>query len=427
MSITDKLKYLNAKIELKAAVFLTILGFLVTNIVTFEGLRTHDLEAVLAAERAAYDSDLRQRDKDIEGVLPDQLDKPLLTYPHNGASLVTNYIRLQWREGKQQTRARNYTVEVIAPGRTGSPDFANPQFYPATDPLHMSTTLRLDIGSYLWRVKRGADDSDAEWSPYFYFDNFATSKKRIEQTGILMLGTFLPSMHSEIECQNHQGQEMPVSDLKFDNIIINAICMKLANRLHFKVIRFVKYPTADTLVFSGVKDGNVDLAVSALSDTTGRKTRGVSFSQEYLENHLVLATRAADKELLSEGARVGVVRGGTNAEFAWELSRRQLISIAEAESLQELLRMLENKEVSAIIVDEPIIDTQIKSGEVVVRDHLTRGFGGLMNRLRMPTATADARVGLAVAVHDRELEAEINQLLDESMLNRVKQGLYNKD
>lgn len=90
---------------------------------------------------------------------------------------------------------------------------------------------------------------------------------------------------------------------------------------------------------------------------------GVLFGNEYLQNHVVFATAKGVHKIPSGGIRVGVVKGGTNAEFAHELSRRQLISVAEAESLQELLKMLQNNEVSAIVVDEPIIDTQVKSGD----------------------------------------------------------------
>jgi ABC-type amino acid transport substrate-binding protein len=425
MKISERLKELNRKIEFSAAVGLTILGFLVTNIITFEGFRTHDLEAVLTAERAAYEAQLRQRDKDIEEVLPDQLETPLLTYPHNRASLVTNYIRLQWREGKQQHPSRAYTVEIAGPNADGRLDLLNREEHLATDPLHTSTTIRIDPGPHLWRVKRGPSEAEATWSPYFYFENFATSKSRIRQTGILTIGTFLSPLHSEMACPLRPG--VAISELQFDNVIISAICEQLASLWHFNRIRFVTYPTPDTLVFSGVKDGNVDLAVSALSDTKGRTNHGVLFSKEYLQNHVVLATAKNVHTIPSGGIRVGVVKGGTNAEFAHELSRRQLVSVAEAESLQELLKMLQNNEVRAIIVDEPIVDTQVKNGDVVVMRHLTKGLSGWMNHLVMSAAVDDARVGLAVAVHDAELQIDINRILGPGLIKQAQDQLFVKD
>ena len=133
-----RLKELNKRIKFKVAILLTVIGFLVTNVVTFEGLRTHDLEATLSAEMIAYDADLRQRDKEIESILPDTLEAPLLTYPHNRASLIADYINLQWREGRQQGIAREYTIELITPDAHGAPDLANPVFVR----LRMSSTAQ---------------------------------------------------------------------------------------------------------------------------------------------------------------------------------------------------------------------------------------------------------------------------------------------
>lgn len=422
MAIKDKLKELNRKIELKTAAFLTILGFLVTNVVTFEGLRTHDLESVLASEHVAYDSSLRDRDKDVASIMPDSLDAPLLIYPRNRASLVTGYIRLQWREGKQQSRAQTYTLEVIGPDSYGNLDFAHPMVSAATDPSLMSNTMRVKPGPYLWRVKRGGNESDDYWSSYFYFENFSTSRARIEKTETLTVGTFLSPQYDEVACP-YRGTLPAMTTLRFDNVILDAICTRLAKVLRFHTIKFVKYPTADTLVFSGVKDGNVDLAISALSDTSGRKKRGVIFSREYLQNHLVLASNE-NYDVLLEGSRVGVVRGGTNAEYARELSRRRLITVVEAESLEELLRMLGDKDVSYIITDEPVIDEQIRGGNIVVLKHLTQGWSGWVARITMSTAVQDAEVGLAVAVHDSQLKVLVDSILDPALLKKAQAELY---
>ena len=128
----------------------------------------------------------------------------------------------------------------------------------------------------------------------------------------------------------------------------------------------------------------------------------------------------------NSGERIGVVRGGTNAEFAHEISRRSNISIAEAASLEELLRMLVSKEVNYILVDEPIIDQYI-GRDIQLVDHPVTGVEGLIASFTMPTAVADARAGLAVAVHDQGLRDEIDQILTSQVLAQVNSELHHHD
>lgn len=432
-TLKELAKSFNSRIEIKVTVLLSIVGFLLTIFVAYESLRTHVLEATIAAEQTSYDLGLKQRDRDIEAALPDRVDAPVPIYPHNRASLIKPaasaseyYTQLQWLEGKQQTAAPEYTVEVIEPAANGFPDFQSPRQHLATDPPHMASTIStFRWGWYFWRIKRGGSDSEARWSPFFCFQVFSTSKDRITKNKELRIGTFLAPLIPELSCPNPPGNR--VFQLAFDDDLVKEICTKLANTLHFDKIRFVKYPTPDTLVFSGVKDGNVDLAISALSNTETRRELGVLFSNEYLPNHLVIVTRQDNLgKRLGDNERVGVVRGGTNAEFARELSGSKNISVTETESLEELLRILENKEVNFILVDEPIIDAYVGKGkDIVIIDHPTKGFTGIRNAITMRAAVSDANVGLAVAVHDQELQTEINKILTPELLDRLKDTLKN--
>jgi ABC-type amino acid transport substrate-binding protein len=429
MPIYEKLRALNSKIEFKVAVILTIIGFFVTNVVTFEGLRVHDLESTLAAEQLAHEDALRHKDININNVLPANLAAPLPTYPDDNASLLGRYVRVQWHEGKDQMAARAYTLELIKPLHSGAPDFEHPQELQATDPEGSSSTLVLEehaSGTYLWRVRRGRhDERPASWSSYFRFRIYPSSIDRISQTGELRVGTFLPTEAETVACTGVAEREMVITQLKFDNTVMNTVCSQLAAKLGFSVIRFVRYPSADALVYAGVKDGNVDLAVSALSATESRKHRGVRFSREYLANHVVVARSTKEQSELGDFARVGVVRGGTNAEFARELQRHRLISIVEAGSIEELLRLLETKEVSIIIVDEPIIDVQVnQTHELVVAEHLTTGITGLINRLSLGPVVADAQEGMAVAVHEKALEEDVNTVLTSEVRKKIRETVH---
>lgn len=50
-----------------------------------------------------------------------------------------------------------------------------------------------------------------------------------------------------------------------------------------------------------------------------------------------------------------------------------------------------------------------------------------MNHLVMPVAVDDARVGLAVAVHDAELKADLNRILNAGLIQEAQKQLFVKD
>lgn len=423
MSIREHLRAVNKKVEFKVAVVLTIIGFFVTNVVTFLGFRVHDLEATIAAETLAHEEALRQKDVDVKALLPLTLDAPLLTYPDNNASLLGRYVQLEWQEGKDQSPARSYTVELIksVPTHLG---LSILKLIHATDPEHMSSTLRLDdpiAGSYLWRVRRGSpDEKNTSWSTYFRFEIYPSSMARIKQTKELRVGTFIPARSGMIPCPSNPSM-LEATNFRFDDIVLDEICDKLAKALGFEHIRFGRFSSADALVYQGVKDGNVDLAVSSLSETSGRIRRGVLFSTPYLSNHLVVARIKGESTTLDDFARVGVVRGGTNSQFAHELQRHRLITVVEAGSIEELLRLLQGKEISVIIIDEPLINYQLNhTHELEVIQHLSTGVGGLMNFFALGSVVTDARADLGIAVHERELKSHIDELVTNDLQRRIR-------
>lgn len=426
MNIREHLKAINNKVEFKVAVMLTIIGFFVTNVVTFLTLRVHDLEATVAAEQGAHENVLEQKEVEIKSILPPTFDAPLLTYPDNNASLLGQYVRLEWREGKDQSPARAYTLELIKAASAGATETSAtvPSRIQATDPEHTSSTLRLVkpyAGSYYWRVRRGGpDEHDTAWSSYFRFEIFESSLQRIRQNKELLIGTFLPTSVEVLACPSNSSPR-DITGQKADDIVLNQVCEEVAGNLGFTQIRFRRFSSPDALVYQGVKDGNVDLAVSGLSPTDGRRRRGVLFSDPYLKSHLVVARWRHEKAALSDFARVGVIRGGTNAQFARELQRHKLITIVEAGSIDELLRLLEEKAINVIIIDEPLIDAQVNgSHDLEVVEHLSTGLGGLTNFFELGSVVSDARAGMAVAVHEDALRYVINQILTLKLRDRIR-------
>jgi len=179
------------------------------------------------------------------------------------------------------------------------------------------------------------------------------------------------------------------------------IASEIAGRLDVKLSLQV-YPFHQ--LFEILGEGEVDFVIAGINPSEKRKEL-VDFSDIYYQAVQNLLIRSEDRKVITglvdlRGKTVGL-QTGTIQE---NLAQKMVVGadFISHESIRELVRMLKEKEIDALVVEKPVADAYVAR------------VGGILS-LDCEVDAFDKQIGCAVAVRkgNDDLLAFINQVLDD--------------
>lgn len=197
-------------------------------------------------------------------------------------------------------------------------------------------------------------------------DDHKASKKEAER--VLHVGIYAqsaPFTFQDVNAKDYIG---------FDIDLMEAIAKEMGVTVKYNNMFFKK-------LLPALGDGNIDIAISAISVNEERKTRA-EFSDSYLHSGLILIVREDERDLTGVkalvGKKIGVQDNTTGEFFARGIEKAKIVEHARA---QDMIEALKRGSIDAVIVDRPLFyyyrNRHAINGIKVLPDMLTKEDYGI--------------------------------------------------
>jgi ABC-type amino acid transport substrate-binding protein len=425
-------KFLQENLTLAVVVgIFAIAGYLTDSYVGSLREQNNALDTELRTEKALYVSEVGALKQQISEILPASVNFPIPFDPANGASVVGGSVILQWSEKAPHP---SYLVEVARLDPQNARVWKDSQIFPATDPSNMRTRFPLGSatvispGTYLWRVAPGSkigphQELQGSWSGYYKFTAYGSVMDRIRDTNTLLVGV------SYVQNSDFMSRDADGNASGFDADMIRFLTERLSSdkqlnldgKGNFKD-EFVNYPSIDQILFHGIEQGEVDVAIGSITKAKYRERRGIRFTQGYLESRLVLLGNPGSQgALLTVDQKVGAVKETSNFEALQYLQKKYHFQPFPADSYQDLLSKLRDHTVDYVIIDEPLAADVIATGSVIVAKDLVPDLGDYLQE-----KVGYDREEYAIAASDPTLHDKLDHLMKSAEMRKLIYSLKEK-
>lgn len=226
---------------------------------------------------------------------------------------------------------------------------------------------------------------------------------RIRKNKQVLVGTDAVNLPFEF------GKGMGVQGLDVD------VAEEIAKDIGFE-IRWIKTPFER--LFTALQNREVDFVISAISITDERK-KNVAFSTPYFTSGQIVATRREMEKIKTiadlAGLRIGVQTGTTGDEFLAHGSRLSKFDKKGFATLDDALLALNNREVDAVIGDQPILSYSIFT---------TGAFNANLRTVGERLTTES--YGVVVRKDDAEMLKVVNKTLERLKSSGKQKEVYTK-
>lgn len=422
----------------------TVAGLLVAvTVFMSQNIRKESEELVRQAsvEYERLESSLSKIQTDIVNRIPAEVRSPLPIAPENGQTLAIRLkgesaiIELEWADRDEAHRHRYLLqlrcIAAVSPsGSLGKHDEiqnCQPQALNAdvvsgwTEPGEDRIKVEIrHAGTYAWRIARGEVNDRGEittifeeWSPYYIFTVFESTKQRREITRQVRIGVLADhNFHDKDSSEKGGGKSFDLLKHEKEMGLRDQIKDKLLEEEpHKRAPLYFHYATHESLL-AAVRRGEVDYAIGGLTRAKYREERGVLFTRGYAYARPIFISKSGrKKEPPWYGATIGVLSGSINAQALNSLTREMNFRVVPESSFLNLADALNNGSVDFIFTEERDLQ-QLTPASHATSQSMFRKAGTLYSHLR--TFYQD-QLGYtpqhAIATADMELCNEIDALM----------------
>lgn len=345
------------------------------------------LRSRLDAFPQSFKAVINERDDAIRELFLKTGPGPVVLESPRNTTYVSNFdvdrIVLRWKD-RNELHEQNYIVEIVSPGGNSEQFFAThpsdqKTLFPPDSTLKLSNE-KYGPGLYFWRVAPGNTKpmpESAMWSGYLTFKLYADRADRIRESRKIIIGIHFDgvagnSREISFVVRNSAGE--PVGrDITRANFIAKQLAERIDKadgvRSELPIQReFKAFDTIDSLLEEGLLSGKVDFAIGAITRTKARERKGIWFTSGY-EDAQIVAVSLKGKDKITEGDKVGFVKGTIHLKAADYLAKSLSIVPIEETTYDDLRQRLGRGELDIILVDKPRINTSFDKEIDIVPSH----------------------------------------------------------
>jgi ABC-type amino acid transport substrate-binding protein len=380
--------------------------------------------ASLEKERQSLSTQLDRLERKIAEITKDS-DKPLLTYPADGSSIIGSDQMFTWEYSKL---VNGYVFELRSLSNPGQPVLRQNVVRPEIKRVYFSLP-KLDRGEYLWRIApgmvvKGELVAQGAWSNPSTFSVFPDTLARIRATGDILVAT-TPTSYDAFVASNGLGQYSG-----FEMELVSSLSGAIAKKLGIAIpnIKTVEVPWSGLM--STMQNGEADMAVRSIVRTRSREAQypGLKFSRGYISNsQIVVSTRDNLKFPDALRGSVVAVKANTfNERAAVHVSQKFGFRVDNSyTNYGDIYQALREGRAAFAIVDSVLAAQFLKSDGRQLGPSLDSELRGLYKKELFSDGEE-----YVVVIHERAssgpLLAIINEILSSPEFNESKKRLLKK-